>query len=140
MSYDANHAPSLGQLKAALEQSHGETSKIAALVVSTIEDMILQVDISIPTSAWKANTDSATKNEGYDYKADIAVRGLIENANVNVTLAVPSLAVAAEIELCQTVYVAAGMIRFFAKFIPDTAITGKLDAIQLDSGEEDESE
>ena len=135
MSYNEKHYPNLGHLKDALFRQHGEVSELAALVVGTIEDMILQADIVIPTSAWAVNTDSATKDEGYDYIADIAVAGLIENANVNVTLAIPSLAVAAEAEMCPTAYVATGSIRFFAKTIPGSALTGKLDAVQLDDSE-----
>lgn len=134
-TYNTNNVPNLGQLKAALMRSHGEVSGLAALVVGTIEDMILQADINIPASAWVANTDSETKNAGYDYKADIAVPGLIENANVNVTLAVPSLAVAAEAQMCQTAHVSAGSIRFFSKTAPGSALTGKLDAVQLDDSE-----
>lgn len=135
MSYNNSNFPRLGQLKTALLTSRGEVTKLAALVVGTIEDMILQADITIPTSAWAANKDSATKNEGYDYKADIAVTGLIENANVNVTLAVPSLAVAAEAQMCQTAHITAGSIRFFAKTVPGAALSGKLDAVQLNDSE-----
>ena len=138
MSYTNNHLTNLGQLKAALLRSHDEVSDLAALVVGTIEDMILQADITIPTSAWAANTDTATKAEGYDYKADVSVTGLIENANVNVTLSVPSLAVAATAKMSATATVSAGSIRFYAKASPTAALTGKLDAIQLDDQEESE--
>lgn len=138
MSYTNNHLTNLGQLKAALLRSHDEVSDLAALVVGTIEDMILQADITIPTSAWAANTDTATKAEGYDYKADVSVTGLIENANVNVTLSVPSLAVAATAKMSATATVSAGSIRFYAKTVPTAALTGKLDAIQLDDQEESE--
>lgn len=134
--YNTNNVPNLGQLKKALMRSHGEVSDLAALVVGTIEDLILQADINIPTSAWVANTDSAVRNEGYNYMADIAVPRLIENANVNVTLAIPSLAVASEAEMCQTAHVSAGSIRFFAKSIPGSALAGKLDAVQLDDSEQ----
>ena len=138
MSYTNNHLTNLGQLKAALLRSHDEVSDLAALVVGTIEDMILQADITIPTSVWAANTDTATKAEGYDYKADVSVTGLIESANVNVTLSVPSLAVAATAKMSATATVSAGSIRFYAKAIPTAALTGKLDAIQLDDQEESE--
>ena len=134
-TYNTNNAPNLGQLKAALMRSHGEVSELASLVVGIIEDMILQADINIPPSAWAENTDGATKKEGYGYKADIAVPGLIENANVNVTLAVPSLAVASEAKMCPTAHVSAGSIRFFAKTVPGSALTGRLDAVQLDESE-----
>ena len=142
MSYNNNNLPGLGQLKKALQQARGEVSQLAALVVGTIEDMILQDDITIATSAWATNTDAATKAQGYDYKADVAVTGLIENANVNVTFDVPSLAVAAAARLCRTEHISAGSVRFFAKTIPTAALTAKLDAIQLDeSGEQaDEQE
>ena len=135
MSYTNSHLPNLGQLKSALERSHGEVSVLAALVVGTIEDMILQADITIPTSAWAANADAATLAEGYAYKADVTVADLIENANVNVTLSVPSLAIAAEAKMSATATVSTGSIRFYAKTVPTAALTGKLDAIQLDDQE-----
>ena len=138
MSYTTSHLTNLGQLKKALSRSHNEVSDLAALVVGTIEDMILQADITIPASAWAANTEPATKAEGYDYKADVAVTGLIENANVNVTLSVPSLAIAAEAKMSATATVTAGSIRFYAKTAPTATMTGKLDAIQLDDQEESE--
>ena len=62
---------------------------------------------------------------------------LIENANVNVTFDVPSLAVAAAARLCKTEHVSAGSVRFFAKKIPAAALTAKLDAIQLDDSSEE---
>lgn len=137
MSYTNSHLTNLGQLKAALMRSHDEVSVLAALVVGTIEDMILQADITIPTSAWAANEDETTLAEGYAYKADVAVTGLIENANVNVTLSVPSLAIASEAEMAKTATVSAGSIRFYAKTIPESTMTGKLDAIQLAESEEE---
>ena len=115
MAYNNSHFPRLGQLKDALTVSRGEVTQLAALVVGTIEDMILQADITIPASAWAANTDSATKNAGYDYKADIAV--------------------AAEAGVCPTAHVSDGSIRFFAKTVPSAALAGKLDAVQLDDSE-----
>ena len=136
--YNVNNITNLGQLKAALQRAHGEVSELAALVVGTIEDMILQADITIPTSAWTANADAATLAEGYAYKADVAVTGLIENANVNVTFDVPSLTVAAAAKVCNTELVSVGSVRFYAKTVPTAALTAKLDAIQLDdSGEEE---
>ena len=103
--------------------------------------MILQANISVATSAWAANADAATLAEGYAYKADVEVEGLIENANVNVTLDVPSLSVAKTAKVCKTALVSTGSIRFYAKTVPTADLTGKLDAIQLDdSGENNEQE
>lgn len=140
--YNANNVTNLAQLKAALLRAHGEVSELAGIVVGVLEDMILQADIRIAASAWSENTDATTKAQGYDYKADVGVAGLIENANVNVTFDVPSLAVAAAARLCRTEHISAGSVRFFAKTIPTAALTAKLDAIQLDeSGEQaDEQE
>lgn len=141
MSYENSHYTNLGQLKKALLRSHDEVSELAALVVGTLEDMILQANISVATSAWAANADAATLAEGYAYKADVEVEGLIENANVNVTLDVPSLSVAKTARVCKTALVSTGSIRFYAKTVPTAALTGKLDAIQLDdSGENNEQE
>lgn len=141
MSYENSHYTNLGQLKKALLRSHDEVSELAALVVGTLEDMILQANISVATSAWAANADAATLAEGYAYKADVEVEGLIENANVNVTLDVPSLSVAKTAKVCKTALVSTGSIRFYAKMVPTAALTGKLDAIQLDdSGENNEQE
>ena len=127
MSYNNSHYTNLGQLKAALQSSRNEVTTLAALVVGTIEDLILQADISIPTSAWAVNQDSATLAEGYEYKADVSSEGLIENANVNVTLDIPSQAIAAKAQMSATVYISEdaektqetgkkyGTVRFFAK-------------------------
>ena len=131
-TYNENSIPNLGHLKQALERSHGDLAQLAELVVGTLEDMIIQEDIAIATSAWAQNADTATRAAGYLYKAEISVTGLIENANVNITLAVASIPVAEAARLCPTVYITAGKICFFAKTIPASAITAKLDAIQLD--------
>lgn len=131
MPYSTTGFPNLGHLRQALLRSHGELTELAALVVGTIEDMILQDNISIPTSAWEANTDENTLAEGFAYKADVAVTGLIANANVNVTLAVPSIAAASAAGVCQTVIVSAGSIRFLSIAVPTADLTGVVDAIQL---------
>lgn len=131
MAYEKTHLPNLGQLKAALQRSHGEVSELAAIVLGTLEDMIIQENFSIPTSAWSANSDEAVMLEGYMYKAVINIPRLIENANVNITLSVPSLAVAQAAHVSATAVVAEGALTFYAKSIPTAALTGKLDAIQL---------
>lgn len=131
-NYNADNMTNLAQLKRAMLRSHNEVADLAAIVYGTIEDMILQRDITVATSAWAANTDTAVKAEGYDYKADVAVTGLIENANVDITLSVPSQTVAVAAGLSATVTVSAGSVRFYAKKIPTAALTAKLDAIQLD--------
>ena len=136
-TYNTRNTTNLGQLKRAMARSHNEVTDLAAIVYGVIEDMILQADITIPTSAWAANEDETTLTEGYAYKADVAVTGLIENANVNVTLSVPSLAIARKAEMAKTATVSAGSIRFYAKTIPESTMTGKLDAIQLAESEEE---
>ena len=134
-TYNESNLIRLGHLKAALQRTHSDISELAALVVGTIEDMILQADITIATSAWAANTDATTLAQGYAYKADVAVTNLIDNANVNVTLSVPSLTIAAAAKVAPTIAVSAGSVRFYAKTVPTAALTGKLDAIQLDDQE-----
>ena len=136
MSYNEKHIPNLGQIKEALIRSHGEFAELASLVVGTIEDMILQADITIATSAWVANSDATTKADGYDYMADVSVPDLIENANVNVTLSVHSLSIAGDARMSKTVLVSTGSVRFYAKTKPTADLSGKLDAIQLDDSEE----
>lgn len=135
-TYNENKIPNLGHLKDALTRAHGDISDLAALVVGTLEEMIIQEAISIPTSAWVTNQDSTTSAQGYSYKAEINVTGLIENANVNVTLDVPSLIVAQNAGVCPTVIVSAGKACFLSMTVPSSAISGTLDAIQL--AEDDE--
>lgn len=135
-TYNEQKLTNLGHLKVALQRAQSEVGSLAALVVGTIEDMILQETITIATSAWAANSDATTSAEGYAYKADVSVTGLIENANVDITLTIPSQKVAAAAGLSATVETAAGRVRFFAKKIPTAALTGKLDAIQLDDQDE----
>ena len=130
--YNENSIPNLGHLKQALRRAHGDISDLAALGLGTLEDMIIQEDITIAVSAWTINADATSRAEGYLYKAEISVTNLIENANVNVTLSVSSLAVAIEAKMCPTVIISAGKACFYAKSIPASNITGKLDAIQLD--------
>jgi hypothetical protein len=130
--YNENHIPNLGHLKGALQRAHGDISGLAGLVLGTLEDMIIQEDITIAATAWTNNADTATRAEGYLYKAEVSVTNLIENANVNITLSVSSLAVAVEAKMCPTVIISAGKVCFYAKSIPASNITGKLDAIQLD--------
>lgn len=151
MPYDRSYYPNLGQLKKSLLRSRNEVTNLAALVVGTIEDMILQEDITIPTSAWAANNDAATLAAGYSYKADIAVQHLLENANVNLTLLIPSLSIAAAAKMSKTVDILndpaasaqagypVGIIRFYAKKIPTASLNAKLDAIQLDDSEDEEA-
>lgn len=134
-SYTEANLIKLGHLKKLAQRAHGDITELAGLVLGTIEDMILQADISIPTSAWAANTDAAPLAEGYIYKADVSVTGLIDNANVNVTLSVPSRAIAAAAKMSATAAVSAGSVRFYAKSVPTANLTGKLDAIQLDDSE-----
>ena len=130
-SYTERNLVNLKHLKKAAVRSQEEISTLAALVVGTIEDMILQEAITVPTASWGANSDSAALAEGYNYKADVSVTGLIENANVNITLSVTSLAVAHNACVCPTVIVSAGSVRFYSKTIPSSALSGVLDAIQL---------
>lgn len=130
--YNVNKITNLGHLKSALQRAHGDISELARLVLGTLEDMIIQEDITIAATAWTNNTDTATRAEGYLYKNEINVTNLIENANVNITLSISSLAVAIEAQLCPTVIISTGKVRFYAKSIPASNITGKLDAIQLD--------
>ena len=135
-SYDETSIPNLGHLKQVIERAHGDLSALAGLVVGTLEDMIIQEDISISVSAWVTNSDATTSAQGYAYKAEVSVTGLIENANVNVTLDVPSLIIAQNAGVCPTVIVSAGKACFLSMTVPSSAISGTLDAIQL--AEDDE--
>ena len=142
-SYNENNLINLGHLKALAERSYGDIADLAAIVVGAIEDLILQADITIATSAWVANTDSATLAEGYSYQAVVPVTGLIEQANVNVTFSVPSLTVAAKARVSQTVAVfvenGQGKLRFYSMYVPTASLTAKVDAIQLDEGTEEQA-
>lgn len=131
MAYNLAHYSNLGHLKEALEKAHEEVTELATLVVGTLEDMILQADIMVPTSAWSENTESETKNKGYNYTAETTVSGLIENANVNITLSVTSLETATKARLSPSVNITTNTVKFYAKGMPTDTIYGKLDAIQL---------
>lgn len=127
-----NAMTNLAQLKMAMERSSSQVSDLAAIVYGTIEDMILQADITIPASAWAKNTDERTAAEGYMYKADIAVERLIEKASVSITLDVHSQTIAAAALMSSTAYIADGSVRFLAKNVPTETMIGDLDAIQFD--------
>ena len=135
-AYNENKIPNLGHLKDALTRAHGDISDLAALVVGTLEEMIIQEAVSIQPSAWVTNSDATTSAQGYAYKAEVNVTGLIERANVNVTLDVPSLIIAQNAGVCPTIIVSQGKACFLSKEVPSSAISGKLDAIQL--AEDDE--
>lgn len=151
-TYNTKNTTNLGQLKRAMLRSHNEVTDLAAIVYGAIEDMILQSDITVPTSAWTANDDAETLALGYQYKAGVLVPKLIENANVNVTLSASSLAIAAKARMCKTASIAedaeaseaagtkVGKITFYAKKVPTANLAGKLDAIQLDDSEEESEE
>ena len=130
-SYNQSNVVNLKHLKMAAARTQNELTDLAALVVGTIEDMVLQASLNIPTSAWTSNTDATTLAQGYRYKADVSITGLVETANVTVVLSAPSLAEAYNSGLCPTVIVNDGSIRFLCPCVPASALTGTVNAIQL---------
>ena len=130
-SYNQANVVNLKHLKMAAARTQNEVTDLAALVVGTIEDLVLQASLSIPTNALSANTDATTLAEGYSYKADVSITGLCEGANVTVVLTSASLAVAYAAGVCPTVIVSDGSIRFLSNSVPASALTGTVNAVQL---------
>ena len=130
-SYDEDNVVNLKHLKATAARTQNELISLAGMVVGAIEDLVLQVSITVPTSAWGTNSDTATLAEGYSYKADVSITGLMENANVSIALTATSLSAAYDAGVCPIVLVSNGSVRFYSNSVPEINLTGTLKAMQL---------
>lgn len=130
-TYDQTNVINLKHLKKAVARSQNEVTALAQLIVGTLEDLMLQVSLSVPTNAWGTNTDAATLAEGYRYKADVTISGLVDSANVTITLSTASLATAFTAGVYPNVVVNNGSLRLFSKDIPASALTGTVNIVQL---------
>ena len=130
-SYSQNDVVKVKHLQAAASRSQTEITNLAGLGVGAIEDLVLQASIIVPTTAWTTNSDSTTLAEGYSYKADVSVTGLIESANVSIAFSAASLSAAYEAGVCPTVLVSNGSIRFYSASVPESNLTGTVNATQV---------
>lgn len=79
--------------------------------------------ISVPVSAWKANTDSASVAAGYAYYADATVSGLTASDVTETVLDMGSISAAKVAGMAPVAVSMAGKIRFFAVEKPGSAIS-----------------
>ena len=124
----------------ALRSAAFSTEKVAELL-QTVTDALEEMDgnkadkadgvtVSIPVSAWKANSDSATKAAGFDYYADAAVSGLLATDSADTILAIPSLSVASAAGMATTAVPSAGKVRYYAVNKPTAALSATVRVIQ----------
>ena len=132
---------SFDQLRAlALRAAASASSQISTLantVTAALEEMDDNkadkadgVAVSIPVSAWKANSDSTTKAAGFDYYADAAVSGLLATDSADTILAIPSLSVASAAGMATTAVPSAGKVRYYAVNKPTAALSATVRVIQ----------
>lgn len=124
----------------ALRCAASSTEKIAELagaVSDALEEMAGQKAdkatfkaISIPVSAWKANSDTTTKAAGFAFYADVSVEGLTAADSAGTDLDISSLKPAYTCGMAQTATPMAGKIRYYAVTKPTTALTAQLRIIQ----------
>lgn len=130
-SYDQGNVVNLKHLKKAVARTQNEVTSLAELVVGAFEDLVLQASISVPTSAWSANSDAATLAEGYNYKADVTITGILATANANISFTAASLTAAYNAGVCSTFLVSNGSITLYSVAVPESTLTGTLNATQL---------
>lgn len=114
-----------------------DTDDAVTALASTVGDALdgkadkaAKVSVSIAASAWKSNTDTASKNAGYLYYADAAVSGLTVNDAVKVNLDFASLSVAKACGMAQSCVTSTNRVRFFAVSVPSAALTATVYFVQ----------
>ena len=130
-SYTESNVVNLGQLKKAVARSQNEVTNLAEVVLGVIEDMVFQASITIPKTSWATHSDATMNTQGFMYKADITVSGILENAQVVVNLSAESLALAYSAGVNSIVVVSDDSIAFYSKTVPSANLTGVVNAVQL---------
>jgi len=123
-----NKATALDHLRQLAERCSQEISALAGLVVGAVETEFLTT--SIPTNAWKANTDAEKKAAGLAYMADVPVEGAEAKDAPDVVLKVGSMATASACGMANVATTIPGAVRFFSVEIPQAAVEVQVRIIQ----------
>ncbi len=118
----------LDHLRQLAEKCSHEISVLAGLVVGAVETEFLTA--SIPTAAWKANTDTEKKAAGLVYMADVPVEGAEAKDAPDVVLKVGSMATASACGMANVATTIPGAVRFFSVEIPKAAVEVQVRIIQ----------
>lgn len=123
-----NKATALDHLRQLAEKCSQEISLLASLVVGAVEAEFLTA--SIPTNAWRANTDAEKKAVGLAYMADVAVEGAEAKDGVEAVLPVGSQSTASAAGMANVATVVPGAVRFYAVTVPEAAVAVQVRIIQ----------
>ena len=107
-------------LLAAKNFSAGLISELAQIVreIEQVKsDKPQAVAASIPTDGWKQDNTQA-----YPYYFDLPVQDITENDRAEITISIPSIAIAANCNLCPTNETLEGKIRIRSQNIPTSAL------------------
>lgn len=118
----------LDQLKKLANRTGQEIATLAGLVVDAVEAEFSA--ITIPVTAWKANTDTEKKTVGLEYMADVPVEGVDAKDAPDVVLKVGSMATASACGMATVATAITGAIRFFSVAIPQAPIQAQVRIIQ----------
>lgn len=81
------------------------------------------VSVSIPVSAWTANTDSTSQAAGYAYYADVTVSSMTASSETDTVLDMGSISAARTAGMAPIAVSMAGKIRFYSETVPESAIS-----------------
>lgn len=122
--------PTLNQLRETAERANDAIAEVASDAAAAIEtlntakaDAPIWSAKTVAASAWVTNTDTAVKNAGYNYMADIAYSGITAADSAECIIYPASAPTAIAAGICPTSEVIAGAIRLYARSIPTAAIS-----------------
>ena len=103
------------------EEMNAALNELAAEMGSTVI-----LDIVIPAAGWVEIQEPEAIIDGYGYVIDVAVEEALELHFPSMALARESLRPAASAGLCPTIETLDGIVRFWAKRLPDSDLTGTI--------------
>lgn len=119
----------LEQMKAMAMRVNASLGQIAAATSEALEEMdankaskAKNLSVSIPVSAWIANTDASLTAEGFIYMADVAVDGITATTKAEVLIAKVSRASAKSCGIADINDTQTNAVRLFSIKKPDAEI------------------
>lgn len=120
--------PVLDHLDKLAQRCSQAIATLAGLVVDATEAEFFAV--TIPTTAWKANTDTEKKAAGLEYMADVPVEDAEAKDAPDIVLKVGSMETASACGMANVATTIPGAVRFFSVEIPQAAIQAQVRIIQ----------